>query len=77
MAPKKDMSWPGSEREQTSGISQVSEAVTQMDQVTQQNAALVEESAAAAQSLKAQADRLAQAVSAFKIAHGEAQHAVV
>jgi hypothetical protein len=41
--------------EQTQGIDQVGEAVTQLDQVTQQNAALVEESAAAAESLKQQA----------------------
>ncbi len=55
-------------REQSEGISQVGEAVAQMDQVTQQNAALVEESAAAASSLKMQADQLVQAVSVFKLA---------
>ncbi len=53
--------------EQTRGISQVSEAVTQLDQVTQQNAALVEESAAAAESLNQQAAQLVEAVSVFKI----------
>ncbi|OWQ93406.1 hypothetical protein CDN99_02705 [Roseateles aquatilis] len=53
--------------EQASGIGQVGDAVMQLDQVTQQNAALVEESAAAAESLKHQAARLAQAVSVFKI----------
>ncbi|SFE09123.1 methyl-accepting chemotaxis protein [Paracidovorax konjaci] len=53
--------------EQTSGISQVGDAVGQMDQVTQQNAALVEESAAAAASLRGQAHQLVQAVSVFKI----------
>jgi len=53
--------------EQASGIEQVNEAVTQMDQVTQQNAALVEESAAAASSLQEQAVRLAEAVSVFKV----------
>jgi methyl-accepting chemotaxis protein len=53
--------------EQSSGIGQVNTAVTQMDQVTQQNAALVEESAAAAQSLKEQAAQLATAVSVFKL----------
>ncbi len=53
--------------EQTLGISQVSDAVTQLDQVTQQNAALVEESAAAADSLNHQVARLVQAVSVFKL----------
>ncbi len=53
--------------EQSSGIGQVGEAVTQLDQVTQQNAALVEESAAAADSLNQQAARLVQAVSVFKL----------
>ncbi len=53
--------------EQSSGISQVGNAVTQMDQVTQQNAALVEESAAAAESLKGQAHQLVQAVAVFKL----------
>ena len=53
--------------EQTTGIGQVSHAVTQLDQVTQQNAALVEESAAAAESLKHQAAQLSQAVSVFRV----------
>jgi methyl-accepting chemotaxis protein len=53
--------------EQSSGIGQVGEAVSQMDQVTQQNAALVEESAAAAESLKGQARQLVQAVAVFKL----------
>ena len=55
--------------EQSSGIGQVGEAVSQMDQVTQQNAALVEESAAAAESLKGQAQKLVQAVAVFKLSH--------
>ena len=55
--------------EQSSGIQQVGDAVTQMDQVTQQNAALVEESAAAAESLKGQAQQLVQAVAVFKLSH--------
>jgi methyl-accepting chemotaxis protein-1 (serine sensor receptor) len=55
--------------EQTSGISQVGDAVTQLDQVTQQNAALVEESAAAAESLRHQAARMAEVVSVFKLGH--------
>jgi methyl-accepting chemotaxis protein len=46
----------------------VGEAVTQLDRVTQQNAALVEQSAAAAESLKQQAARLVGAVAAFKVA---------
>ncbi len=53
--------------EQASGISQVGEAVTQLDRVTQQNAALVEQSAAAAESLKLQAAKLADTVKVFKI----------
>ena len=53
-------------REQSTGIGQVSDAVSQMDQVTQQNAALVEESAAAAASLKSQAQTLVQAVAVFR-----------
>ncbi len=53
--------------EQSAGVSQVGEAVGQMDQVTQQNAALVEESAAAAESLKQQAHQLVQLVAVFKL----------
>jgi methyl-accepting chemotaxis protein len=47
----------------------VGDAVMQLDQVTQQNAALVEESAAAAESLRHQAAQLAEVVSVFKIGH--------
>jgi methyl-accepting chemotaxis protein len=54
--------------EQTEGIGEVNTAVSQLDQATQQNAALVEESAAAAESLKQQAARLAEAVSVFRLA---------
>jgi methyl-accepting chemotaxis protein len=54
-------------REQSDGIDQVNQAVAQMDQVTQQNAALVEEAAAATQSLQDQASELQQTVSIFKI----------
>ncbi len=57
--------------EQSSGIDQVNRAVSQMDEVTQQNAALVEEAAAAAGSLQEQAQRLAEAVAVFKINGGE------
>jgi len=53
--------------EQTSGIGQVNDAVNQLDRMTQQNAALVEESAAAAASLKDQARRLADVVGTFRL----------
>ena len=53
--------------EQSSGISQVNGAISQLDQMTQQNAALVEESAAAAISLREQATRLAEVVSSFRV----------
>jgi methyl-accepting chemotaxis protein len=55
-------------QDQSSGLDQINQAVGQMDQVTQQNAALVEESAAAAQSLEHQAKALVQAVSVFRLA---------
>jgi len=54
--------------EQSTGIGQVNDAMTQMDQVTQQNAALVEQSAAATASLRDQATALQQAVSGFRLA---------
>jgi methyl-accepting chemotaxis protein len=57
-------------QEQRTGIDQVNEAITQMDQVTQQNAALVEEAAAAAASLKEQADALANVAAGFKLTAG-------
>ena len=53
--------------EQSAGIDQVNQAVTSMDEVTQQNAALVEEAAAAAESLVEQAESLIEVVSAFKL----------
>ncbi len=59
-------------QEQTSGIEQINQAVTQMDQVTQQNAALVEEASAAAQSLQTQAGSLLRTVSVFTLAPGVA-----
>jgi len=59
--------------EQSTGVSQVGEAVTQMDQVTQQNAALVEEMAAAASSLSQQADALVGAVAVFKLSADDAR----
>ena len=57
--------------EQSQGVAQVGEAVTQMDQVTQQNAALVEEMAAAASSLNNQAQDLVSTVAFFKLSAGQ------
>ena len=54
--------------EQSEGIASVNTSVVQLDQMTQQNAALVEESAAAAESLKDQAERLVEAVAVFRVA---------
>ncbi len=53
--------------EQSAGIGQINTAVTHLDQMTQQNAALVEQSAAAAESLKEQAARMSEAVGVFKL----------
>ncbi len=53
--------------EQSDGVAQVGEAVTQMDRNTQQNAALVEEGAAAAENLRRQADQLVQVVASFQL----------
>jgi methyl-accepting chemotaxis protein len=57
--------------EQSDGIGSINQSVVQLDQMTQQNAALVEESAAAAESLKEQAHRLIEAVSVFRLAGGQ------
>ena len=57
-----------SAQEQTIGIEQINQAIVQLDNVTQQNAALVEEAAAAAGSLNQQADKMVQVVSSFKLA---------
>jgi methyl-accepting chemotaxis protein len=57
--------------EQSRGIVEVKGAIGEVDQMTQQNAALVEESAAAAESLKEQAIKLASVVSTFRLAEGE------
>jgi methyl-accepting chemotaxis protein len=54
-------------QEQTTGIEQVNKAITQMDQVTQQNAALVEQASSAAQAMQEQANHLVEAVSVFKL----------
>ncbi|HEU0202874.1 MAG TPA: methyl-accepting chemotaxis protein [Burkholderiaceae bacterium] len=54
-------------QEQSGGLAQINDTVAQLDQMTQQNAALVEEAAAASSSLKEQADRLADAVGTFRL----------
>ena len=56
-----------STNEQSTSINEVGQAVAQLDQMTQQNAALVEESAAAAQSLKDQSVRLSEVVGTFRL----------
>ena len=58
--------------EQSAGIEQINQAITQMDDVTQQNAALVEEAAAAAQSMQDQSENLLGVVSVFKLLNGTA-----
>ena len=62
-------------QEQSHGIEEINQAITQMDEMTQQNAALVEEAAAAAESMQEQSQRLAEAVSIFKL-NGDDQRAV-
>ncbi len=62
--------------EQSSGVTQIGHAVTQMDSVTQQNAALVEESAAAAEMLEQQGRELVAAVAVFKLSESD-EHAPV
>jgi methyl-accepting chemotaxis protein len=62
-------------QEQSTGIEEVNRAITQMDEITQQNAALVEQAAAAAESLQEQADLLAKAVSVFKLSGSDQGHA--
>jgi len=61
-------------QEQSAGIEQVNLSIIEMDSMTQQNAALVEEAAAAAQSLQDQANELAHVVSIFKLVEGEEAH---
>ncbi|GAB3357408.1 MULTISPECIES: methyl-accepting chemotaxis protein [Giesbergeria] len=63
--------------EQSTGVAQVGQAVIEMDQATQQNAALVEEMAAAASGLKLQAQELVQTVAVFKLHHKPGGSAVV
>ncbi len=62
-------------REQSEGIGVVNGSVVQLDQMTQQNAALVEESAAAAESLREQSARMAEAIGVFKLSGGSAHRA--
>jgi methyl-accepting chemotaxis protein len=62
-------------QEQSAGIGEVNQAITQMDEMTQQNAALVEQAAAAAESLQEQAAMLAEAVSVFKLGDGDTRQA--
>jgi methyl-accepting chemotaxis protein len=59
-------------QEQASGIAQVNKAIQQMDETTQQNAALVEETTSASQSMKAQAQALLQQVAQFTVDHAQA-----
>ena len=63
-------------REQISGIEQINQAIAQMDKATQQNASLVEEAAAAAESMRDQAGTLVQMVSVFKLG-GEHEAGVI
>ena len=61
-------------QEQSNGIEEVNQAITQMDEMTQQNAALVEQAAAAAESMQEQAHKLAAAVAIFTL-HGDDERA--
>ena len=63
--------------EQSLGVAEVGEAISQMDQVTQQNAALVEEMAAAAGALKSQADELVHTVAVFKLSEDKGAQGTV
>ncbi|MBI2749536.1 MAG: MCP four helix bundle domain-containing protein [Burkholderiales bacterium] len=65
-----------SAHEQTSGIQQINQAIVQLDNVTQQNAALVEEAAAAAASLNHQAGHMVEVVSTFKLEAGSASRPI-
>ena len=63
-------------REQSIGIEQINQAISQMDDITQQNAALVEEAAAASASLQGQAEKLAELLRVFRLAHAGKSEAV-
>ena len=62
----------GASLEQSNGVDQVNKALTQMDEVTQRNAALVEENAATAKTLEQQAKVMDERVGYFRLAHGHA-----
>lgn len=64
-------------QEQSNGIEEVNQAITQMDEMTQQNAALVEQAAAAAASMQEQAENLLQSVSIFKLSNEQREHAAM
>jgi methyl-accepting chemotaxis protein len=64
-----------SSREQASGIEQVNKAITMMDDVTQQNAALVEEASAAAQALTEQASSLTQLIARYRVEESSSEEA--
>lgn len=55
-------------QEQRAGIEQVNNSITKMDEITQQNASLVEEAAAASESMREQMEQLTQAMKVFKLA---------
>lgn len=61
----------GASNEQSAGIGQINNAITELDHMTQQNAALVEESTASAESVRAQAERMVEVVSVFKLSQQE------
>jgi len=63
----------GASANQSEGLAMVSSSIAEMNQVTQQNAALVEQAAAAAQSLQDQAENLEQVVGAFKLGNNPPQ----
>jgi methyl-accepting chemotaxis protein len=63
-----------SSREQAAGIEQVNKSITMMDDVTQQNAGLVEEASAAAQALTAQATNLTQLIARYRVGEDSADH---
>jgi hypothetical protein len=63
----------GASREQRTGIEQVNQTISQMEKVTQQNAALVEEASAAMELLEVQARKLVEAVGVFKLGDSQGQ----
>lgn len=63
-------------REQSQGIAEVNRAVSEMDHSTQQNAALVEQAAAAAASMREQSAQLAKAVGVFRLGAGEVRSVI-